>query len=368
MLVGDGWRVLGCRRVTPRRRAGARSVKRELRHASSAPPTLAPMRPTSSPLPPTLPLALALCLPLSACRSTAPEVEPFVRDGDEIVVAGEYFEVGAPVVLWYDPGGYSAYRNGPFFRAEGEGGLRYTPGRRVDDEELLARTREEGWTLENLREAVDQFVIHYDVCGTSQKCFDVLQDQRGLSVHFLLDVDGTIYQTLDLKEQAWHARQANRRSVGVEIAQIGARTRDDLHVLDAWYPVDEQGPYLQLPESFGDGGVRTANFQGRPARPERFEDVVNGVDLVQHDFTPEQYRSLGLLTAALHRALPRIALDAPRDATGAVSQDVLSDDEFAAWSGLIGHHHVTSAKTDPGPAFDWERVLEEARAALETTP
>jgi len=286
-----------------------------------------------------------------------------VRDGDEIVVCGEYIDVGAPVVLWYDPGGYSAYRNGPFFRSEGERGLRYTPGREVEDPALARRAAEEGWTPELLREAVDQFVIHYDVCGTSRRCFDVLQDQRGLSVHFLLDIDGTIYQTLDLKEQAWHARQANRRSVGVEIAQIGARTAADVGVLDAWYPTDAQGPYLQLPEAMGDGGVRSAGFVGRPARPERMRGEVNGVELVQHDFTPEQYRSLAQLSAALQRALPRIALDAPRDASGAVSQSVLSEQEFEAWSGLIGHHHITLEKTDPGPAFDWERVLREAQAA-----
>jgi len=43
-----------------------------------------------------------------------------------------------------------------------------------------------------LQEHVVQFVFHYDVCGFSQRCFDVLHDHRGLSVHFMLDVDGTI--------------------------------------------------------------------------------------------------------------------------------------------------------------------------------
>ena len=38
----------------------------------------------------------------------------------------------------------------------------------------------------------------------------------------MLDLDGTIYQTLDLKERAWHATTSNSRSVGIEIANIGA--------------------------------------------------------------------------------------------------------------------------------------------------
>src|SRR3954462_3800843 len=35
---------------------------------------------------------------------------PLARQGDEIVVCGQLFHTGAPVVLWMDPGGYDAYR------------------------------------------------------------------------------------------------------------------------------------------------------------------------------------------------------------------------------------------------------------------
>jgi hypothetical protein len=77
--------------------------------------------------------------------------------------------------------------------------------------ERLERARTNGWALEDLQGVVDQFVLHYDVSGTSRRCFQVLHDQRGLSVHFMLDVDGTVYQTLDLKERAWHATSSNSR-------------------------------------------------------------------------------------------------------------------------------------------------------------
>ena len=43
----------------------------------------------------------------------------------------------------------------------------------------------------------------------------------------MLDLDGTIYQTLDLKEGAWHATVANGRSIGIEIANIGAYPPDE---------------------------------------------------------------------------------------------------------------------------------------------
>jgi hypothetical protein len=36
--------------------------------------------------------------------------EQLERTGDEIMVCGQLFHTGAPVVLWTDPGGYDAYR------------------------------------------------------------------------------------------------------------------------------------------------------------------------------------------------------------------------------------------------------------------
>jgi hypothetical protein len=41
------------------------------------------------------------------------------------------------------------------------------------------------------------FVNHWDVCLSSESCAKVL-NKRGISVHFLIDNDGTIYQMLDI--------------------------------------------------------------------------------------------------------------------------------------------------------------------------
>ena len=96
---------------------------------------------------------------------------------------------------------------------------------------------------------------------------------------------------------------------------------------------------------------------GRPARPERISGSINGREVTQYDFTDEQYESLAALIATLSRALPRIEHEVPRDAGGAVRTDVLSDAEWLAFSGILGHCHVQQNKEDPGPAFDWERLL-----------
>ena len=312
--------------------------------------------------------AVALALTFGSCASPpALERPPSFRDrhgtGDEIVACGKRFSIGAPVVLWFEPPGYCAYATEPRFSDDGPRGLRYRPGREVADPALRERVASERLELDALREVVDLFVLHYDVCGTSRTCFRVLQDERRLSVHFLLDVDGTIYQTLDLREQAWHARQANPRSIGIEIAHMGSYRPGEASPLDEWYVADEDGGVrLRLPERRGDGGIRTQGFQGRPARPARVRGEINGELWEMVDFTPEQYESLVHLTAALVEVFPRIVPDAPRDESGGVRADVLSDEDFAAFSGILGHYHVTATKRDPGPAFDWERFLGEVRA------
>ncbi|HPM25381.1 MAG TPA: N-acetylmuramoyl-L-alanine amidase, partial [Phycisphaerae bacterium] len=69
-------------------------------------------------------------------------------------------------------------------------------------------------------------------------------------------------------------------------------------------------------------------------------------------------------TATLCRVLPRIKPDYPRDANGRLRTSELTAEEMAAFSGLLGHLHVTSGKVDPGPAFDWERLLTGTRRLL----
>src|SRR5437868_14051959 len=144
-------------------------------------------------------------------KSTKPVI-PAVklqRSSDEIVVCGQLFHIGTPVVLWMDPGGYDAYRTEsrftPFANADWEKAKelqkdlktpqRYGLRASVLSADEVERVRGGGWDLPLLQRCVDQFVLHYDVAGTSRTCFKVLHDMRCLSVHFMLDVDGTIYQT-----------------------------------------------------------------------------------------------------------------------------------------------------------------------------
>jgi len=181
----------------------------------------------------------------------------------------------------------------------------------------------------------------------------------------MLDLDGTIYQTLDLKERAWHATSSNTRSVGIEIANIGAYGPAEPNVFKPWYATESPGrTRVTLPPSFGDGGIRTKGFVGRPARPEPVHGRVQNHDLIQYDFTPEQYRALIKLTATLCTVLPRIRCDYPRDATGRLVSHKLSDAELKTYQGVLGHFHIQADKVDPGPALQWDYLIDNARRIM----
>jgi N-acetylmuramoyl-L-alanine amidase len=316
---------------------------------------------------------------MTGCRTAPRPGTITARHGDEIVVAGQMVHTGTRVVLWMDPGGYDAYRVERRFSALDKADWEHsredakdlkTPNRYnlrkngLADEEI-ERVRGGGWDLPTLQKVVDQFVIHFDVCGTSRQCFKVLHDFRDLSVHFMLDLDGTLYQTLDLKERAWQATIANSRSVGIEIANMGSYSSEEKSPLGDWYARDADGRMrITIPKNLGDGGIRTKDFVGRPARPEPTTGTIQGREMVQYDYTPEQYAALIKLTATLSKVLPRIKCDYPRDADGKLIPHKLADEDLTNYHGVLGHYHVQTNKVDPGPAFQWDYVIGNARKLL----
>ena len=353
-----------------------------------------------------LAVALVSLTTAGALAADGPPVKPgqkLERLGDEIVVCGQLFHTTTPVVLWTDPGGYDAYRverrfvplDQASWAATKEAlakeaaarepaakdvapenavrkGLsqpnRFSTRKRPMSPEQAERVRGGGWSLGELQDVVDQFVIHFDACGTSKKCFQVLHDQRGLSVQFMLDVDGTIYQTLDLKEGAWHATVANGRSVGIEIANVGAyrigggAAKAEADPFARWYAKGPDGKTaLTVPGGLENTGVRDKSAPLRPSRDEPITGWVQGAELRQYDYTPQQYEALTKLTATLCTIFPKLKCDYPRDGAGALLLKKLPDDRLKAYEGILGHYHVQTNKVDPGPAFQWDKLIDGAR-------
>lgn len=342
-------------------------------------------------------VTLLLCLCRISSAAAPGSAEP--RTGDEIVVCGQLFHTGTKVVLWIDSGGYDAYRLEPRYPFPAEPTPRRNRGADYGDrtapltDEEADKTRGGNWTLPELQQNVDQFVIHYDVCGVSKECFRVLF-ARGLSVQFMCDIDGTIYQTLDLKDSAWHATIANGRSVGVEVANMGGYSSPVF--LSQWYKKEPNGQMtITIPERLGDGGVLTPHFVGHPIRPQLIRGQIQGRTYDMYDFTPQQYEALSHLTAALCTVFPKIQCDYPRQkkslgapAAAAATQPAAGDpttrpsalatldehgvliphrlyyEQWNNYQGVLGHYHVQEEKEDPGPAFQWDFMIDRARSLM----
>jgi len=168
------------------------------------------------------------------------------------------------------------------------------------------------------KRTIRYFVNHWDVCLSSHSCAKVL-NKRGISVHFMIDNDGTIYQSVDMQHGAWHAgsSRANRASVGVEIT-------------NAYYP-KYQDTYIK---------------RGHGERPIVEGAWVHGSQLDPFlDFYPIQIEALKALWKAIHGATG-IPYEAPVSQFGKTSTRYVQEVPYGKFSGFVSHYHVSKRKID----------------------
>ena len=194
--------------------------------------------------------------------------------------------------------------------------------------------------LERLAETVWQVVIHTDLTGDASKCFQTLW-QRGLSTHFMVDWDGTIYQGLDPGYQAFHAGEANWHSVGVDMNNLMRNLKNQ----------PDSKPYPPRGHPRYDERMDKTRFK-RPISPMA---TINYSKVKSYGYTDPQYQSLIALLTALRTVFPKIEPQPPMDETGEVINR--SVEKGLGFHGFIGHYQLTGNRWDPGPGFDWKRVM-----------
>jgi hypothetical protein len=180
------------------------------------------------------------------------------------------------------------------------------------------------------------FVNHWDVCLSSKSCQGVL-NKRGASVHFLIDNDGTIYQTLDMQHAAWHAgsSRTNRPSVGVEIT-------------NAYYP-KYQDWYVK--NGFGE-------------RPMVEDAWVHGSKLDPFmGFYPAQIEAAKALWKAIHKALD-IPYETPTSQFGKTSTKYVQEVTYGTYSGFVSHYHISKGKIDCA-GLDLKTLLNEVKYEID---
>ena len=171
-------------------------------------------------------------------------------------------------------------------------------------------------------------MLHHDGCPSAATCFNVLHNERGLSCHFLLDNDGTIYQTVDLAFMAFHAAGFNASSVGIELCN--------------------RGDAKKWPDFYSKRGQRRDVTTCR----------IHGHTYLAFDYTRPQYTALAALVRGLERALPNLPIEYPQDSPGHQAWGALPG--IGSFAGMLGHYHTTRRKWDPGP-FDFKKFCESIR-------
>jgi N-acetyl-anhydromuramyl-L-alanine amidase AmpD len=256
----------------------------------------------------------------------------------KIWVAGVGFEVDAKVVRWDQGPGFNA-RAEACIRSHQScpgGVLPYSRKKPVSRRNRTAlrpslRSLRDNPSLSAAQAVIRQFVLHHDGCPDAASCFNVLHNERGLSCHFLLDNDGTIYQTLDLAFMAFHAAGFNANSIGIEMSNRG-----DAKAWPSFYATRGQAR-----------DVTTCRIHGHT--------------YLAFEYTDAQHKALAALVRGLSRALPNMPIDYPQESPGYQAWGELPGAH--SYAGLLGHYHTTRRKWDPGP-FDFKKFCESVRGRL----
>jgi N-acetylmuramoyl-L-alanine amidase len=259
----------------------------------------------------------------------------------DLFIGGQKFDIDAPMVSWYQSGWNATTQmcvpvpgHGKGFgcvtaygeRAKNRGKKRYSTRPRL-------RQFGEHPKYDAVKSVIRKFVLHHDGCLDAKMCWNVLHNERGLSAHFIIDNDGTIFQTLDLGLMGYHAAEFNADSIGVEFCN--------------------RGDSLEWPNYY-----KGRNF---PHRPET-TCKINGHTIRSYDFTEPQYTAFNALAKGLTKLLPNLPVEYPQEpgAPGKQSWGTIDHRSAMGYAGYIGHYHLTNQKWDPGP-FDIMKFCKELR-------
>ena len=186
---------------------------------------------------------------------------------------------------------------------------------------------------EAMRNQIRQVVIHHDAAYTSASCFRVLR-ARELSTHFMVNHDGNLIQGLDVWWKAYHCREFNPTSIGVDMNNVASIEGHQTTVSDPLFGTTADYATREIVEGRCGGS--------RPKMSFAYNEV--------------QFNTLCHLLKIFHEVfdLPLIYPQSPNG--GGVLETRLSDP--MSFRGFFGHFHNQAGKWDPGPGFDWDKVIE----------
>jgi hypothetical protein len=168
---------------------------------------------------------------------------------------------------------------------------------------------------------VDLFVWHWTGgTGSMEGLFSTLHHRDPpLGIEFGIDREGDIYQFADpILVDTYDAGSYNPRSVGCEVSNYG-------------FMGDPRKP---VPARERDRGT--------------YQMIMNGKPRTFARFYPEQIKAAIALGAAVSDAIPSIPKCIPCTSAGILYPNMMKTARLKAYSGHLGHFHLTNKKSDPG--------------------
>lgn len=173
------------------------------------------------------------------------------------------------------------------------------------------------------------FVVHYTAGeGSGPDVYSVLHG-RGLSVHFVIDPEGRVFQMADLHSHCAHASAVNDFAVGVEISNRGVPPASPKHPDRVEYEDIARGQTHKFLDFYD-------------VQKQAFFELA---EYVTNELAVPRMLPLELIgTQPLGRRVLRIAIP---------EEQIFGGPGVAQFKGVCGHCHVpsTAGKIDPGPAI-----------------
>ena len=191
----------------------------------------------------------------------------------------------------------------------------------------------------------ERIVLHF-TAGHLRGDLVTLTGDIHVSVAYVIARDGTIYQLFDPKHWSYHLgpgciggnKVQSSKTIGIELSNYGPLILNGTQLETIYATVDRRDPYCALTDTEQylklDAPFRARNFYAA--------------------FTDRQYDSLVLLLRHLTNlfSIPRQFLTP--------DQRYETRDAILTRQGIVSHvNYRPSGKWDIGPAFDWDRVIED---------
>lgn len=187
----------------------------------------------------------------------------------------------------------------------------------------------------------DLIVLHHTVGGSVTSTVNYWNsDVSRVGTAYLIERTGEIYEVFDPKYWAFHLGLKNsrgsvdKRSIGIEIASEGGLIQRNGKL----YCYDKVSKRTLFTQEYYDHSVPWRGYRFFDAYSEKQISAV--IALI--DFLCEQFK--------IPRKTPANHFE--------------TDDSYREFTGILGHFHLRTDKSDVHPGFPWQKVIKECKLEL----